>query len=205
MSLQGVFFDLCGRYVQNAEMTRSYWEVIDKNYSQKSRHYHNLDHLSNMLSQLEGCRALTSDWDAVLFALFYHDLVYTSAAKGNEKKSAAEAGKALTALNVPAEKILFVKELILATKSHLPDENQDINLFTDADLSILGSPHEEYEAYASNVRKEYSIYPDLLYKPGRRKVLEHFLDMPHIFKTAHFRERLEGSARRNINQELVNL
>jgi predicted metal-dependent HD superfamily phosphohydrolase len=39
----------------------------------------------------------------------------------------------------------------------------------DADLSILGKDLDTYLAYTKMIRKEYSIYPDFLYKPGRKK------------------------------------
>jgi predicted metal-dependent HD superfamily phosphohydrolase len=205
MKLDDVFIRLCNRYSGDSNGIESYWIEISEAYSHKKRFYHNLEHLQSMFTQLESCRDNISDWDAILFALFYHDLIYSATAKDNEEKSAVEAGKVLSKLNVPAEKIAFVKELILATRAHQQNEHNDINLFTDADLSILGSSSDEYEIYCANVRKEYSIYPDLLYKPGRRKVLAHFLNMPHIFKTSYFRERLESAARRNISQELTTL
>jgi predicted metal-dependent HD superfamily phosphohydrolase len=55
------------------------------------------------------------------------------------------------------------------------------------------------------VRREYSIYPDLLYKPGRKKVLQHFLNMEHIFKTIHFYTLYEQNARNNLNREIAEL
>lgn len=42
----------------------------------------------------------------------------------------------------------------------------------------------------------------LLYRPGRRKVLDHFLDLPQRFKTPYFRERFEEQARVNLSAEL---
>lgn len=200
-----VFTNLCSTYSQNTSLIEHLWADISKAYSHKSRHYHNLDHLTNMLAQLQSCRDLVTDWDSVLFALFYHDFIYNPTSKDNEEKSAAEAGKKLKILGVPPEKITLVNELILATKSHKEYTNSDVNLFTDADLSILGSSPAEYEQYRSNVRKEYSIYPDILYKPGRKKVLQHFLDMHYIFKTEFFRTKFESSARTNINNELKSL
>lgn len=62
-----------------------------------------------------------------------------------------------------------------------------------------------YLQYAENIRKEYSIYPDALYQPGRRQVLQHFLAQEHIFKTPVFRERYEKQARENISKELAML
>jgi predicted metal-dependent HD superfamily phosphohydrolase len=154
---------------------------------------------------LQACRHMVMDWDSMVFALFYHDFVYNATSKNNEENSAVEAEKRLTALRLPIDKIAQVVQLIDATKSHKVSSDNDVNLFTDSDLSILGSPHAEYELYCSNVRKEYSIFPDILYKPGRRKVLRHFLDMPYIFKTDFFRSKLESIARQNIKTELNKL
>jgi predicted metal-dependent HD superfamily phosphohydrolase len=193
---------LCGKYTNDTSLIDQLWAEIKTKYSGKKRHYHNLDHLSNMLTHLEACRHLVTDWDGVLFALFYHDLVYDPTSKDNEEKSAVEAEKKLDALGVPIEKIRHVVQLIVATKSHNASPDADVNLFTDADLSILGSPEAEYEQYCSNVRKEYSIYPDILYKPGRRKVLQHFLEMKSIFKTGFFATKFESAARINITNEL---
>ena len=46
---------------------------------------------------------------------------------------------------------------------------------------------------------------DFLYKPGRKKVLQHFLDMENIFKTEYFRNKYENTARTNIRKELSQL
>jgi predicted metal-dependent HD superfamily phosphohydrolase len=178
------------------------WTDVVKEYGGRKRHYHNLDHLGNMLTHLESCRALINDWDCVLFALFYHDYVYQPTAKDNEEQSAEAAKTQLTSLKLSVEKIGIVAGMILATKSHNVSENSDVNYFTDADLSILGASRNEYDQYTKDVRNEYSIYPDILYKPGRKKVLKHFLDMPAIFKTTFFRDRLEKTARENIAAEL---
>lgn len=181
------------------------WDEVVKAYGDKKRYYHNLDHLNNMLAQLESCRQLIKDWDCVLYALFYHDYIYKSTAKDNEEQSAEVAKTKMKSLKLPNEKINIVVEMILATKIHNVSQNTDINYFTDADLSILGAPQDQYDRYTKDVRKEYSIYPDILYKPGRKKVLKHFLDMPAIFKTTFFKDRLETAARENIARELESL
>ncbi|MGE4514074.1 MAG: hypothetical protein AB7E26_09720, partial [Chryseobacterium sp.] len=72
-------------------------------------------------------------------------------------------------------------------------------------LSILGSESEIYVSYTQKIRKEYSIYPDLLYRPGRKKVLEHFLKSESIFKTEYFKEKYELRARENILSEIESL
>lgn len=201
--LKTTFFELAGKYTTDSELIAQLWTVIEKHYSGKGRYYHNLSHLENMLGELEHCKNEIADWDTVLFALFYHDLIYKSTAKDNEEKSAEEAVKALRKTGYQEDKITKCSAMIIATKSHTVSSDNDTNLFTDADLSILGSSWENYYNYCQNVRKEYSVYPDLLYNPGRKKVLQHFLQMEYIFKTELFREKYEGSARENLMREIA--
>lgn len=198
--LQSVFTNLCSKYT--AEDTALLWQEIEQAYTGKKRYYHNLIHLENMYNELLSCKEDIKDWDSVLFALFYHDIVYKATSKDNEAKSAETAIKRLVQINVHSHKLDKCHELIIATKSHIVSNNNDTNLFTDADLSILGYPWEKYEAYYKQVRKEYSYYPDLLYNPGRKKVLQHFLAMDSIFKTLYFREKYEAKARTNLQMEM---
>jgi len=69
----------------------------------------------------------------------------------------------------------------------------------------LGQPSDVYEQYCGQIRKEYSIYPDIVYKPGRKKVLIHFLNMEKIFKTSFFYDKYELQARANLESELKRL
>ncbi|MBI3133727.1 MAG: hypothetical protein HYZ14_03540 [Bacteroidetes bacterium] len=200
--LQHTFYQLAGAYCSNSGMMEQCLAEIEKQYSGKKRHYHTLTHLENLLTELTAVKAEIRDWDTILFTLFYHDVVYQASKNNNEEKSADLAAARMTALTVPAECIARCKQQILATKSHQTDADYDTNLFTDADLSILGKDAGTYTAYFKNVRKEYSIYPDLLYKPGRKKVLEHFLNMSRIFKTDFFFNRYEKQARENLKMEL---
>src|SRR5690606_21190834 len=91
---------------------------------------------------------------------------------------------------------------ILATKTHKESDNLDDNYLLDLDLSILGKNWNEYEAYIKQIRNEYSIYPNFLYNPGRKKVLEHFLTFDRIYKTDYFRILYENQARENISKEI---
>jgi predicted metal-dependent HD superfamily phosphohydrolase len=106
-------------------------------------------------------------------------------------------------IGVSDHMIQLCEAQILATKSHVKSADSDTNYFTDADLSILGQPWETYSAYYKNVRKEYAIYPDLIYNPGRKKVLTHFLAMDSIFKTDIFYQKFEMQAKENLQQELT--
>ncbi len=200
--LKELFLSITNQYRNNAELALKMWLEIETNYRGKKRHYHNLSHLENLLVELSDVKTLVRNWNVIVLAVFYHDVIYKAHRKDNEEQSALFADKHLQLLNCDSSLINQFKKLIIATKSHLLSDDNDVNLFTDADLSILGKDRETYKAYCSNVRKEYAIYPDILYKPGRKKALEHFLLMDRIFKTDFFYYQYVTTAKKNIEQEI---
>ncbi|QTV05022.1 HD domain-containing protein [Faecalibacter bovis] len=201
-NLQQEFSNLLAKYSDNKILEAEYWEEIEKAYSQKNRYYHNLSHLDNMIDELQNAKAEIYNWDSILFSIFYHDIIYKSTSKDNEEKSANIAANRLVKINVDATQIDQIYQQILATKSHSKSIDSDTNYLLDADLSILGKNWNQYEKYVNQIRKEYSIYPDLIYKPGRKKVLEHFLTFEEIYKTEYFKEKFEKQARENILKEI---
>lgn len=202
MILKEIFFNLISKYSNNKDVTMQYWSEIESNYQKPSRHYHNLNHLTNLYEELLDVKSMISDWDTILFTLFYHDIIYNALKSDNEEKSAELAAKRMQQIGVNQRRISKCVDQIIATKSHSASVNFDTNYFTDADLSILGSSWNAYQAYYINVRKEYSIYPTFLYNRGRRKVLKHFIQMDRIYKTEHFHQKLERQARKNLKAEL---
>jgi predicted metal-dependent HD superfamily phosphohydrolase len=200
--LKETFIELLKNYTDSESLTNELWTEIKKNYSSKKRHYHTLHHLDNLLTQLTEVKNKIQNWNSILFTLYYHDIVYNSLKSDNEEKSAELAEKRLKQISVSPDTIELCKNQILATKSHIKSTDSDTNYFTDADLSILGQNWETYSLYYKNVRKEYSIYPDFFYNPGRKKVLNHFLSMDKIFKTEFFYKKFERQAKQNIQKEI---
>lgn len=186
------------------ELVNSFWNEIERAYKAKNRFYHNFDHLENLFEVLKPFKTEFQNWDVIVFAIAYHDVVYNVLKSDNEEKSAALATERLSKTSLESDQIENCKQLILATKKHELSK-RGINLFTDADLSVLGASSEIYRVYAKNIRKEYSVFPDLIYNPGRRKVLKHFLEMPRIFKTDEFNKLYEKQARVNLELELLSL
>ncbi len=202
MNLKDQFLRLCLPFTEDQQLINRLWQEIEIKYTEKGRHYHDLLHLENMFLELEGVKGNISNFTLVAFAVFYHDIIYDATSKSNEEKSAATAEKRLAELGLSKEETTDVSIQILATKSHQKSENKDINYLVDADLSILGKDWKTYSDYTQKIRKEYSIYPDFLYKPGRKKVLRHFLELENIFKTGYFKEQYEAQAKENIEKEL---
>ncbi len=200
--LKETFATLLENYTADDLRKDKLWAEISGAYGASKRHYHTLAHLEHLLTQLTDLKQHIRNWDAVLFSLFYHDAIYDVLKSNNEQRSADLAKKRMTQLFVGIDTIAWTEKIILATASHSKATDNDVNIFTDADLSILGQPWEVYELYARNVRKEYSIYPDAIYNHGRKKVLKHFLAMDSIFKTEYFAGRYEDRARQNLQREL---
>jgi predicted metal-dependent HD superfamily phosphohydrolase len=200
--LKETFITLLQIYTKDKVLIDKLWTEVELYYSKKKRHYHTLSHLDNLLNQLLEVKDKIESWDTVLFTLFYHDIIYQATKSNNEEESAKLAEERMKQLFVPSEIIENCVAQILVTKAHLANSNSDTNYFTDADLSVIGQNKEEYTIYYKNVRKEYSIYPDLLYNPGRKKVLKHFLKMDRIYKTDYFFTKYEIQAKLNLQAEL---
>lgn len=200
--LRTTFITLVSTATAHPEKGEAFWNELSNKYGSSRRHYHNLDHLSALIEELQPCRSIVADWEILLFSVFYHDAVYNVLMHNNEEKSAALAAERLTELGIDPARVERCRQQILATKSHDDHGDNDTLLLTDADLSILGKDAAAYQTYTQQIRKEYAIYPDIVYKPGRKKVLRHFLQMDRIYKTTLFRDKYEARARINLRQEL---
>ncbi|MDX5448388.1 MAG: hypothetical protein LPK47_08420 [Bacteroidota bacterium] len=137
----------------------------------------------------------------LIFAIFFHDLVLEPGRRDNEERSADLADKVLSQLGISVPHRDRIRSMILSTKDHDPGDDDLVALFCDLDLSILGVDPGTYLRYAQNVRKEYSLVPERIYRKERAKVIRSFLNRKRIFYSEYFRS-LEGSARINLQEEL---
>ncbi|MBF4484483.1 MULTISPECIES: hypothetical protein [unclassified Flavobacterium] len=200
MNLQQLYSELLSNIGFSANDIQKKWLDVEKAYSQKSRHYHNLNHIKDMIECYKTYFDRLKSPNEILFSIFYHDYIYKSSKKDNELKSAEYAFSILPE-NIELDKQL-VFDAICATQLHQHNTIEDINWLIDFDLKILARDWNEYQIYFEQIRKEYSIYPDFLYKPGRAKALKHFLENEFIFQTEEFRGLYEEKARINIEQEI---
>ncbi|WP_223270886.1 HD domain-containing protein [Subsaximicrobium wynnwilliamsii] len=196
---------LISAHTDNNVLVFNYWTTIELFYTAEGRHYHNLNHIYNLLLQAEAIKEYISDYDALRFAIWYHDIICKATKGNNETKSAEFAINQLKATNFSKNRMEIVQNLIKSTQKHkvICPDNTDNAFLLDMDLSILGNDWSSYQSYIQNIRKEYAIYPDLIYKSGRKKVLQQFLKQERIYITKHYFERFEKQARLNIERELL--
>jgi predicted metal-dependent HD superfamily phosphohydrolase len=179
-------------------------------YSTSGRVYHGLGHVQALLSLLERYHAEFTDPEAVEAAIWFHDCIYDTKAKDNELKSAELAVIRLTDY-VEEVRLARIRDMIEATATHtlpqFPDPKAvaDAAMFLDMDLCILGAEEAHFDAYEAAVRQEYDWVDDQAWRKGRADVLSRFIERPHIFYSALFRDTYEEVARRNIRRSLARL
>lgn len=203
--LKSTFQQLFTKYrLSNSEIKKA-WKEINIHYCDPHRYYHTLAHLRGLFAALNAHKTQLTDWEVVQFAVYYHDIVYEVGRNDNEEQSAAWVERIMQLLNIRPDRIDRCKKHILATKGHEKSDDNDTNLFTDADLSILGADPGTYGQYCSAIRKEYAVFQEPVYNEGRIRVLKKFLEMPHIYKTEPFQRKYEQTARTNLANELKSL
>jgi predicted metal-dependent HD superfamily phosphohydrolase len=135
----------------------------------------------------------------------YHDAVYDTHASDNEALSAELATAVLNDYVRGDSEPDRIISLILATKHDAVPVSEDAKLLTDIDLSILGAAPARFDEYERQVRKEYEWVEKEAFREGGSRILAQFLARPAIYNCSFFHERLETSARNNLERSLARL
>ncbi len=176
------------------------------------RWYHTLDHVGDMLRQLEYHYPLDNPY-AFKAAILYHDYIYDpSRGKpgydniSNEAQSAIICKNVMEQYRLDKQTIQRAVDLIKMTETHeAPRNDDDAALFIDLDMSIIGARRERYSEYAHGVAKEYlSVFSPEAYLQGRTKFLNDFLKRDEFFLTPAFGQ-FEDQAADNMRWELNTL
>lgn len=157
------------------------WEIkcdintILSMWNESHRSYHNLNHLSDLINQINVDKSKYSEkeYEKLMLTAIFHDVVYDPSSQTNEEDSANFL------MDCAADKknsdILDVKQMILDTKTH----NSTTNLsesFNNYDMNIVERDFDQLLEWEKGISEEYSIYPKEEYKKGRLKFLESLLD-----------------------------
>jgi pantetheine-phosphate adenylyltransferase len=186
-------------------------DLIYSNYNATGRYYHTIQHVNEMLANLQGGTLIDGDksipTDALSWAVVFHDFVYNPTSVTNEEDSATQWENFCDKyLSYSGEFKHRVSELIMVTKTHT-DDNLDFEkkFMIDLDLMILGADTNRFNEYERQIRYEYSFVGDGVYKLGRIDWIKKFLSRNRLFMTDIYQEEYETKARENLNKLVIAL
>jgi len=104
-------------------------------------------------------------------------------------------------MSIPKDIVSAASDMVLATESHRPTGTRHIDLFLDADMSVLGAMPDTYRHYMASIRKEYGCYDDIDYFFGRKAFIESMWARDQIFITYDFAKEYERMAHHNLTVE----
>lgn len=170
-------------------------------WNEPLRRYHNETHLRAVLHAVDALEADGESFDgtAVRLAAWFHTAEFDPTGSENNDKSAAFTEKVLD----PAAPVEEVARLVRLMGGHRVEAG-DLNgaVLSDADLAVLGSDPDTYEAYSQDVRHEFAHVPGERFVAGRIAALEGLLERRSVFQTRAGRDAWEKQAHANLNREL---
>lgn len=184
-------------------------------YATPPRAYHDFHHVEAVLRHYAAVAA-GPGWTQpreVALAILYHDAVYAPGRSDNEARSARFALGQIARWQPDAGiDPARVAQLIELTARHgrwrpadfdadpAPD---DVRLFLDCDMAILGAAAAEFDAYDRGIADEYrGKLPRWLFRLRRRRFLRALLTRERIFLSDFFHARLDAPARANLRRAL---
>ena len=179
-------------------------------YAEPHRKYHTLNHIGDMILQIQNAPMEPVAKMILSIAAFYHDYVYTIEPKGydyNEPFSALKWIEDSYVLEFDNETTQRVYCMILATwysKGVKPIEPIG-SVLQDIDFAALGYSLEEYKEINAKVVLELGgVNPTPEFFQKRSLFLNSLLQKEFIFNTDHYRELYDKQAKENITWELSN-
>jgi predicted metal-dependent HD superfamily phosphohydrolase len=183
---------------------------LQKAYEERHRAYHTWDHIETLLADFRRLKDMFHAPEPVEVALYWHDAIYQPTSATNEADSAAWMMQEMAA-DLKQDVLTAAESIILSTAKHMvPDGctgemKEDCALFLDMDLAILGAGPAVFDEYDAAIRHEFGMFPDEVYFPGRKAVLERFLQRERIYLTDAFHVTHDAPARENLARAVERL
>ncbi len=185
-------------------------ERICTHLEEPGRAYHNASHVRNLLWLLGKMRDHAKDPLALKVAIFFHDAIYhipTDAQKPPAHDNEVRSVSLMQELAIDATHPALVKAgaMILCTAGHARQEDSDIGLMLDLDLSVLAASPARFARFEQAVRREYEVYPLPLYCMARMRIMRGFLEPHELFNTLVLSRRWQPRAERNLRAAINSL
>lgn len=181
------------------EQSRMFLTHIYPQYTLPSRHYHNIEHIQEMLEIGDDMFELT--WEQYL-AILFHDFIYEPGSTLNEYLSAEYFHNSFRDYSSSPYKVY---DIILDTQAHFYPTIEESKIILDLDLERLSRDIREVRMHSDQVRQEFCHYTLAQYNDGRRKFLTNLLNRKTIYTTDYGKEYWEPHLRENVEQLLKEL
>jgi predicted metal-dependent HD superfamily phosphohydrolase len=144
-------------------------------WNESHRHYHNLNHLNDLIDQINENKDKFSEkeYEKLILTALFHDCVYDPMKSDNEEKSADFFIECCS--DKSNGDVLEVKQMILDTKTHQSTTNLSES-FNRYDMSIVERDFDQLLEWERGISEEFSVYGKEVYKNGRLKFLESLMD-----------------------------
>lgn len=185
-------------------LDRALWvyRVIEDHYGQRHREYHILQHISQMLDDMEQYFPNASELE--FLAVWFHDLIYIPGSTENEAQSAWQMAALLRGVFTNQE-LIEAGNYIFATQYHVkkvgsyPEGSKRVR---DIDLLSLAIAPDEYDANTYKIWRELNL-PENVWTRGRKIFIQRMLSQPRIYLTDELYTWFEHLARTNLQRELA--
>lgn len=186
------------------------FERLREAWSASARRYHDLEHLTDCLRELDAVAGGAASRDVAELALWYHDAVHEPGGRDCEARSAALLVEEAAGLGISRALAEDAAACVRATAhdgatrvratAHdgATGAGPTAELVADIDLSILGRDPLRFLEYEYSLAEEYAALPRLPFILARGRFFAGVLARPAIFRTAALRERYEARARANV-------
>jgi len=165
--------------------------------------YHNLRHTERVVKStkeiLESGTVNGADPEVMELAAWFHDTGYTEVSDGHEEKSCEIAEEFLTKEGYDPDKIVQIKETILATERYHDPNTLEQEIIRDADASHFGQ--KSYWETTEFLREELELLGIQSY--SQTEWLNVNIEMfrsEHRFYTEYAKEHWEAGKEKNLNR-----
>lgn len=154
--------------------------VLKPYYSEKHRHFHTLDHVLDILWQIEqlnsdGGFSSELEYKSFQCAALFHDVVYNPRSNKNEDNS--ESFFKAHANEYHGIDVELVIDLIIGTSLVNDSEaRREVKIFNNIDRSILVRDFDSLVEYGEKIWKEYSFHDYSKFLDGHFKLIRELLD-----------------------------
>lgn len=146
-------------------------EEILKMWNAPHRKYHSMNHLKDLLQQIEKAQVTEYEHNILKLVAIFHDIIYDPQQKNNEEQSA----KFFLEHSPKTIQIQEIAQMILDTKDHNTTSLLS-QYFISMDMSIVLRSFQDLLEWEHCIRHEYSFYSENEYKRKRMAFLQNIIE-----------------------------